>query len=340
MLYKIRSIKKIYGGRTVLDIDTLDIDMGKVYTLIGPNGAGKTTLLNILSFLDTPTQGKITFRGKSVHNTQNNLHKQRQRVVLVDQYPILFTGPVWKNIEYGLKIRKIERIKRQQIVRNVLEMVGMSDFICADAHKLSGGETKRVALARALAIEPEVLLCDEPTANVDTENQEIILKILEHCNRQQKVSLIFATHYLSQAQRLADHTIILQNGRLSSTKRENIFPAILTNKSDDSTTWLVDGCQSLITDKVELDHTSSHKVYLDPKRIKIIRSSESVSLENAWRGNIIKIAKVNHSVMVTLHCGFDLNILLSLDEYVRTPLSIDQQVACTIPAELDMLLDI
>ncbi len=337
MLYKIRNLKKVYGERTVLDLDLLDIDSGKVYTLIGPNGAGKTTLLNILSFLDAPTQGKVSFKGKSVPYAQNNLHKQRQKVVLVDQYPILFTGPVWKNIEYGLKVRKIDRGKRQEIVRDVLDMVGMSDFIDADAHKLSGGETKRVALARALAIEPEVLLCDEPTANVDTENQEIILKILERCNSQKKVSLIFATHYLSQAQRLADHTIVLQNGRLSSSRGENIFPAILTEKKNNSVTWLVGGCQTLATEEVDCELTSSHRIFIDPKRIRIIGSDTPPADDNIWRGTITQITKVNHSVMVTLDCGFDLNVMLSIKDYTHRPLAIDQKVACSIPTDVDVM---
>lgn len=338
MLYKIRNIKKIYRNRTVLDIDSLDIEKGKVYTLIGPNGAGKTTLLNILAFLDSPTQGKVTFNGKSVHSHQSALHKQRQKVVLVDQYPILFTGPVWKNIEYGLKIRKVGKTKRQDIIQRVLEMVGMSDFVNADAHKLSGGETKRVALARALAIEPDVLLCDEPTANVDTENQEIILKILEHCNSHQQVSLIFATHYLSQAQRLADRTIILQNGRLSTTKRENIFPAIFKEKRDDKAIWSVGGCQTLITDSVNFEPTSSHKVYFDPKTIRIVPANIADNEENVWFGTITKIAKVNHSVMVTIHCGFDLHVLLSLEDHANSPLIIDSQVACFISTDTDMIL--
>ncbi len=339
MLYKIRNLKKIYGERTVLDLDVLDIDSGKVYTLIGPNGAGKTTLLNILSFLDAPTQGKIGFKGKSVSYTQNNLHKQRQKVVLVDQYPILFTGPVWKNIEYGLKVRKVSRSKRQGIVRDVLNMVGMTDFIDADAHKLSGGETKRIALARALAIEPEVLLCDEPTANVDTENQEIILKILERCNSEQKVSLIFATHYLSQAQRLADHTIVLENGSLSSSRGENIFPAILTEKKDNNTTWLVGGCQTFVTKELDCDLTSSHRIFIDPQKIKIIESDTLPVQGNVWQGTITQITKINQSVMVTIDCGFDLNVLLTIDDYSHRLLAIDQKVSCSIPPDADILIN-
>ncbi len=248
MLYKIRSLRKIHGNSIILDIDALDIATGKVYTLIGPNGAGKTTLLNILAFLESPTEGKITFRDAAVQFNERKLHQLRQKVSLMDQYPILFTGTVRNNIEFGLKIRKVPAKKRAVMVKEVLEMVGMSAFIDADAHKLSGGETKRVALARALAIEPEVMLCDEPTANVDSENQEIILSILERCNREKKVSLIFATHYLSQAGRLADHTIILQNGRLSTMNRENVFRAEFIERSGKGGMYLIGGVNKLYAD--------------------------------------------------------------------------------------------
>ncbi len=93
--------------------------------------------------------------------------------------------------------------------------MGMQDFYSADAHKLSGGEAKRVAMARALAIAPEVLLCDEPTANVDEENQGIILDILEKINRENRTSILMATHYLPQSRYLAHHTLTLEYGSLS-----------------------------------------------------------------------------------------------------------------------------
>ena len=103
--------------------------------------------------------------------TENDLLELRRQVVLVDQSPLLFTGSVAKNVEFGLRMRKIPAAERKKRVIEALELVGMAGFIEAEAHRLSGGETKRVALARALAVGPQVLLCDEPTANVDSENQ-------------------------------------------------------------------------------------------------------------------------------------------------------------------------
>lgn len=167
MLYDISQLIKVYGDRTVLDISSLEIEKGSIYALLGPNGAGKTTLLNILGFLESPTTGNIIYRSSPVIFSEpflKNLHKE---VVVVDQYPILFTTTVYKNLEFGLKVRQIPKKDRDYIINETLEMVGMRDFIQAEAHQLSGGETQRVALARALAVSPEVLLCDEPTSSVD-----------------------------------------------------------------------------------------------------------------------------------------------------------------------------
>jgi len=222
MLYELESVKKIFASRTVLDLDRLELEQGKIYTLIGPNGAGKTTLLKILAFLDRPSSGRMIFRGQPVKMSEQHLQSLRRQVVLLDQNPILFSGTVRKNVEFGLRIRKMERRKREQRTKEMLALVGMEEFIDFDSRGLSGGEVKRVALARALALSPEVLLCDEPTANVDAENQEIILDTLERINRQKGRSIIFSTHYLSQGQRLAHHTLLLQNGVVSSVDNPHI----------------------------------------------------------------------------------------------------------------------
>lgn len=332
MLYSLSKLKRIYGDRTVLDISLLDIEPEKIYTLIGPNGAGKTTLLNILAFLEDPDQGAISFNSSPVHFSDKTLRQLRQRVVLVDQYPILFTGPVWKNIEFGLKIRKIPKKKRKGIVEEVLEMVGMQNFVNADAHKLSGGETKRVALARALAIRPEVLLCDEPTANVDAENQEIILNILERSNRENKLSLIFATHYLSQAQRLADHTIILQNGKLSGTARENIFTAEMVDSSGDGLLWQIGGVHSLVTYEKQPDQLLQKvKIFIDPKKIQLVSATDVPAKErNLWRGNICKIEMENGWVRVTIDTGLRLDILLQKEIYIEQPYHVGENVTLHI----------
>jgi len=221
MLYVLSKITRKYGSRTVLDIPLMEIEKGKIYALLGPNGAGKTTLLNILGFLEVPTTGDILYRSKTVNFSESSLQNLRREVVMIDQHPILFTGTVYKNVEFGLKIRRISQKKRGIIIEETLDLVGMSAFVQAQAHRLSGGETQRVALARALAVSPEVLLCDEPTSNLDVENQTAIINTLKQINEQRKTTIMFTTHYMYQVSSLAHHTFFLDYGKLTATQAES-----------------------------------------------------------------------------------------------------------------------
>ncbi len=214
MLYVISHLKKVFDNRTVLDIPFLEIESGIIYALLGSNGAGKTTLLNILGFLEPPTRGNILYRSGQVIFSTSHLQNLRQEVVLVDQNPILFTTSVFKNVEFGLRIRRIPKNERIKIVIEALDMVGMRHFAQAQAQNLSAGETQRVALARGLVVSPQVLLCDEPTSSVDVEHQTTILNILKQINEERKISIVFTTHDGHQAAFLARHTLSLDRGKL------------------------------------------------------------------------------------------------------------------------------
>ena len=165
MLYELNNLKRIYGKRTVLDLPHISIEAGRIVGLLGPNGAGKTTLLEIFAFLAEPTSGEVWFRGKKVDHENNRLQDLRRRVVIVQQHPIMFTVTVEKNLEFPLNIRKVPKQRREEVIDELLDLVGMRDFKYARAHNLSGGETQRIAIARALACSPEVILFDEPLVN-------------------------------------------------------------------------------------------------------------------------------------------------------------------------------
>lgn len=333
MLYSLNNIQVHRGERCILDIKKLDIRAEKVYSLVGPNGAGKTTLLNILAFLAKPDKGTMECNDVTVQCSAKAYYKLRQKLVLVDQYPILFTGPVWKNIDFALKIRKFSKEQRNIRIRKVLDRVGMQEFANADAHKLSGGETKRIALARALAIDPEILLCDEPTANVDTENQERILEILDYCNKRQKTSLIFATHYLSQAQRLADFSIVLQNGSVSSGGNDNIFTVRRVGTTQDRGEWLLGEGLSLVVPNYG-EETTSCRVQIDPHSIVISRSCGLMDAVAAvWKGKIVSIVSEDSEVRITVDCGIRIDILLSRDVYTREQYILEENICLEISAD-------
>ena len=336
MLYEIDKLNRAHQGRTILDIPELVIPAGIITSLIGPNGAGKTTLLHLLAFLDTPSGGAISFRSKPVRFVEKDLHLLRQKVVLVDQYPILFTGSVCKNLDFGLKVRKIEKKRRRDLIEEALEMVGMQDFMHAEAHKLSGGETKRVALARALVVKPEVLLCDEPTANVDSENQEIILNILERTNGREKISILFATHSISQAQRLADQTIMLKDGRLSDLSRENVFPATIVGQDEGRLICRLqqDDVRITVPAAGYPSAVGRVRIFLNPAKIGLWYCGERAEVQgNLLPGTVVQITGGNGQIKTTIDVGVQIDISLSLSEYASKPPLIGEGVFLHIPDE-------
>ncbi len=223
MLFNIARLTKSYRGRSILDIQQLDIDKGAIYGLQGPNGAGKTTLLNILAFLETPTTGVVTYKSKPVHYAEPHLQRLRKEVVLVDQLPLLFTTTVFNNMEFGLKIRGIAKAERKRRIIKGLDMVGMGDFVDAPAHQLSGGETQRVALAARLVLKPEILLLDEPTANVDVASAQQIKEAALMARREWNTTLIIASHDRNWLYDVCDQVMHLFKGRLFGTGKENII---------------------------------------------------------------------------------------------------------------------
>ncbi len=332
MLYELNDVVREYKGRVALNIPHLEIEAGKIYTLIGPNGAGKTTLLNLFAFLDQANSGDLRFVGESVSYSAKQLLALRRRVVLLDQYPILFTGPVWKNVEFGLKIRGMGKAERQQRVLEVLDLVGMQSFVDADAHKLSGGESKRVALARALALRPEVLLCDEPGANVDKENQEIILSILSRINGTEKTSVIFSTHYLAQGRRLADHTLMLEHGMLSTMVNENIYRALVIRREGGRAECQLAGrlLLSLPEDMIDRD-IKDFKLQIDPEGIVYAPERNGQEGNNIITGHVEQLNQDRGRVLIGLDLGVKLFFFLPMAEYLKQPPAIGSKVTVALP---------
>jgi len=332
MLYELTDIIRQFGSRTVLDLPHLAFKAQKIYALIGPNGAGKTTLLNQFAFLDQPSSGTLRFRNQPVDYSRNNLTRLRRQVVLVDQTPILFSGTVGKNIEFGLRVRGVCKKERRVKIQGALERVGMSDFVHEDVYGLSGGEVKRVALARALALEPEVLLCDEPTANVDQQHQEIILKILEHTNSVGNTTVIFSTHYLSQSRRLAHQTILLQNGRLSHGVGENNFVVELVPQGNKSPAVVLIGehRQSIEMSAHLAGLEDGGVVHLIPSKMSLQAFQKVDDKLDGLSGRIVSVNAENDMVRVIVDVGVMLQVVLKSRAYREKPYWVGQRVGVGI----------
>lgn len=214
MLYKIRNLKKSYNGKTILDIDSFDIQPGTSYALTGANGAGKTTFLQILALLEHPDRGSLEFAEEPVIFNESQLIRLRRRITMVDQHPLLFNISVRENVALPLQYRKVGRAEAIERADAILRQVDMLSFADKSGANLSGGEVQRVALARAMICDPELLLLDEPFANIDQQHVEAIETMILACSRERKRSMVLATHNQAQAKALAERHLHIEGARL------------------------------------------------------------------------------------------------------------------------------
>lgn len=212
-LYQLTDVQQIYGMRTVLNIPSLDISRGEIFGLVGPSGAGKSTLLRLLALLEAPSQGAVHLRldGRRASYTTASIADRRQ-IAMVFQRPVLLSRSVRANVAYGLQLRG-ERDARLRI-DGALERVSLTALANAHPRTLSGGELQRVAVARALVLEPRVLLLDEPTANLDPANVRIIEELIREQHEQYGTTIVLVTHNIFQARRLATRVGLLLDGEL------------------------------------------------------------------------------------------------------------------------------
>jgi len=199
------NLKKSYDGKPILDIADGRIRSGSRTALIGPNGAGKSTLLKILAGLEAADQGTVQYDGRASF--------PQQEITLVFQKPYLLSTTVERNIAYPMKLRGFSQEMIEQRVSMLLEELNLTAFRHRKAWKLSGGETQKVALARALSFYPKLLLLDEPTANIDPYTTAEIERLLLAENTRNQTTIVLVTHNLPQAGRVCNEAIMLHEGK-------------------------------------------------------------------------------------------------------------------------------
>lgn len=235
-IYRLCNLVKEYHNRRVLDIPALDIQEGEIFAVVGPSGAGKSTLLRLLNFLETPSEGAIIFRGYEFNSHLELPLALKRKVTTVFQRPLLLDQNVVDNVTYGLRLRG--KTDSREAALSALEQVGLSHLTHHRARSLSVGEAQRVALARALVLRPDVLLLDEPTANLDPYNVKIIEGIIHQTNRERGTTLVLVTHNIFQARRLAHQVALLLEGNLIEVSSAEEF---FQNPQDERTAAFVRG---------------------------------------------------------------------------------------------------
>jgi putative ABC transport system ATP-binding protein len=200
-LIETKDLVKIYpiGQHKLVALDNVSLTFKKAEFagLVGPSGSGKTTLLNIIGSLDIPTKGSATVLGKQIEtlsHKESSALRNKHIGFIFQTFNLLPVYTVFENVEFPLLLLKLSTDQRKKMVMDALEWVNLADRVKSRPSQLSGGQSQRVAIARAIVKRPEIVLADEPTANLDAENSHHILKTMESLNKDLKTTFIFSTH--------------------------------------------------------------------------------------------------------------------------------------------------
>ena len=242
LLLQLENVRQRYGGRTVLDVERLEIAPGELLGLTGPNGSGKSTLLRILALLEEPVSGRMLVDGRAADGGGSAL---RRSVTMLNQEPYLLRRSVFENVAYGLRARGMRgmRGEMEDRVRTALSMVALDHdrFAPRAWRELSGGETQRVALAARLAVHPRVLLLDEPTASLDLPSAQAICAAVLRAREQWGTTVVVISHDPVWLDDLCERQVTMHGGRIAGEGRINVLPGPWITSADTARLDLGDG---------------------------------------------------------------------------------------------------
>ena len=336
-------------GRDILKGVNLTVERGEVHALIGPIGAGKTTLLRLIDALDKPYTGKILLDGVDVNSSEKTKLETRRRMAFVLQKPVVFNLSVYENLAYGLKWHGFKREQIRKKVNEILETVELQKYRKRNARTLSGGEMQRVAIARVIAAGPEVLLLDEPTANLDPISAAKIEDLIAGIIKQKAITVVMATHDMEQGQRLADRISVLVDGEIVQTGNareifaspknrevaefvgmENIIDGVI--KTNEGNMAAIDVNGKIIEAISESSIGEKVSVCIRPEDITVSLSRMSSSARNSLEGKITWIAFSGPLCRVEIDCGFPLIALVTKRSVEELELKKDTRVYGTVKA--------
>jgi tungstate transport system ATP-binding protein len=351
-MIRIESLTKNFGNTETLKEIDLEIRPGEIFTFIGPSGCGKTTLIRLIDLLEWPTKGRIFFDGGDTAGTEQVRLAIRRRMGMVFQKPAVLNTTVAENVAFGLRFRGVPEEEAQQNVRAALELVGLPDFADRRAITLSGGEMQRVALARAMVTKPEVLLLDEPTANLDPVSSELIEDLIIHIKKEFGTTIIMSTHDMIQGQRLADRIGVIMNGRLvqvgSSTeifyqpKGRDIARfvgidaitggIVADNRGGHALIKVGETCIEALT---SLGAGKAAALYIRPEEVTLT-PAENVpprsSVRNQLPGRITRMVPFGPFIRVTVDCGIPVIALITRRSCTELGFTVGSMVVAGVKA--------
>jgi tungstate transport system ATP-binding protein len=345
-----KNIEVERGGTIILNVPSFLIQKGEILSMIGPNGAGKTTLLQTLSYLLKPFQGEIYFKGEKV-KSNHSVFEYRRKLAMVFQEPLLFDTTVFDNVASGLRIRGMKKQEIRRIVREHLDRFGIGHLSHRSARTLSGGEAQRTSLARAFAIQPEVLLLDEPFSSLDPPSRDSIIEDLVGILRQTRTTTVFATHDRLEALRLSNRIAVMNDGRIQQIGSPG---EVMNHPANEFVASFV-GVETILTGKVIKKNGGTFIVSISGQEIEAVGeaqigeavllcirpenvilstrpSREATSARNVFPGRIEKVISLGLYQKVQLNCGFPLIAYVTHHSIENLSLQVGKEVTASFKA--------
>ncbi len=321
------NISVVLGGVKVLDVPSLQVFQNEVLVVIGPNGSGKTTLLLTMAGLLKPASGTILYQGQAANSRAEMLSLHR-RLAVAFQDPLLLSSTVWDNVTLGLRLRGVDKEEIKTRATKWLERFGIGALAGRQAKTLSGGEAKRTSLARAFALQPDILFLDEAFNGLDSHSRESIIENFQSVLRETRVTTIMVTHDTTEALALADKIIVLMGGQI---RQIGTCGEVFSDPVDKEVAAfvgvenIIDGSvesneSGIITVKVGSDSVEAVSNYsrgekvsllIRPEEITLAVSRASSSARNSFGGAISRVLSLGALTRIEIDCGFPLVVLVT-----------------------------
>jgi molybdopterin-binding protein len=342
---ELKDVTKAYGNKIVLDTVNLQIHEGEILALLGPNGSGKTTILKVLAFIENPTEGEVIFQSEKVNF--KNTEKVRLESTLVFQKTTVFGTSVYNNVAYGLKLRKVPKETRDREVKKALELVKLSGFEKRNARKLSGGEQQRVAIARALVLKTKLLLLDEPTANLDPKNAGILEEVIDTVNRENKTTIVMATHNMFQAKKLPHRIALMDEGKITevgspamvfSKLSKNLASFAAVDNTFTGTAKALSAGMSKVDvgNGVQIEVAAQRQgntiVFINPQDIIVSKTAVVSSARNVLKGKITQITDLDSLVKLKVNVGKPFTVQITKRSFNEMGICLNAEVFITFKA--------
>ncbi len=355
---ELHDVAVAYDGRTVLDVPHLSVRRGEVLTLLGENGSGKTTLLRLLGLLVRPVGGRVVFDGGDVDfGRAGRLLELRRHMASVMQEPLLCRMTVRRNVALGLRFRRLPRPEIEKRVDTWLERLSISHLGDRPASKLSGGEARRTSLARAMALNPDVLFLDEPFAALDAPTRQNLIQDFRAVLAETGVTAVFATHDRGEAFGLGDRVAVLMGGRLAQVGS----PQTVFSRPERPDVARFVGVDTLIQGRVEGNQNglvqvdcgglhlevegvleAGEEVYVAVRPEEIVLHSEDTftgdDAPNVLAGRVTKVISAETHQRVEIDCGERVVAVVTRARVREMGLEVGSSVQATFPAHAAHLI--